>query len=100
MKVGFAVVYLCLAVPAAAADDPSAACAFAATMEFNKANIALLSTNPLMSVDAQIAHRRLEEGYCLKYAHCLVDNLKLAAADIALSGEFSACLREQAEAGR
>jgi hypothetical protein len=54
----------------------------AATMEFNKANIALLSSSPLLSIDAQIAHRRLEEGYCLKYTHCLVDNLKLVAADM------------------
>jgi hypothetical protein len=42
----------------------------------------------------------LEEGYCLKYTHCLVDNLKLVAADIALSAEFSACLREQADTGK
>jgi hypothetical protein len=66
MKVSVAVLFLCFAGPAAAADDPNAACAFAATMEFYKVNIALLNSSPLLSIDPQIAHRRLEEGYCLK----------------------------------
>jgi hypothetical protein len=63
MKIGLSVLFLFVAIPAFAADGPKAACAMAATMKFNKANIALLSSSPLSSIDAQIAHRRLEEGF-------------------------------------
>lgn len=101
--VGLWLLFVCFAAPAAA-DDPTAAaqtaCAVAAVTEFNTANLALLKSQPVMSIDTQIAQRRLQEGYCLKYAHCLIDVLKIAEADLALSAEFSHCLDEGAQAGK
>jgi hypothetical protein len=78
----------------AVAQDVSSSCVGAAYSSFAKANTAILRAGtPLMSVDAVVEQRRLEENYCMNVARCTVAN---AVDSIPYRGAFSACLRDMA----
>lgn len=89
------------AIAADEAKDPRVACGVAAVTEYNKAQLALMNsalTNPgeIISVELQIAWRRLQENYCLKLAHCFTDGSSVASPRLALGAEFSKCLKDEA----
>jgi hypothetical protein len=78
--------------PQPAYQDEVKACGVAAMTDYNKANLALIQQGtPLMSVEATIAQRRLEEDFCLRFVRCvLTDQTSLqfiAAFDSCLSDE-------------
>jgi hypothetical protein len=89
-----AVLALAIATPVEAQQSQSD-CAEAALNDYNRANTALLEqASPLMSVEATIAQRRLQEQYCLRFAKCADGNLSESSAP--LLAAFSSCLREEA----
>jgi hypothetical protein len=97
IKVGF--FGLAIAVPDAvvAQNTEQKACAVAAYTEYNKANLALLTHSlPIMSVEATIAQRRLQEKYCLDFARCISAGLPAETSSMAYSAAFSGCLRAEA----
>jgi hypothetical protein len=92
-----AIILATILSPAAfgAEKDPRVECAVAAVTEYNTANLARWNStvaNPteFMSVESQLAQRRLQENYCLKLAHCLTDGSSLA-----LGAAFSGCLKDE-----
>jgi hypothetical protein len=73
------------------------ACATAAFDDYNKANTALLlQANPLMTPEATVAQRRLEEQYCLRLARCVVGGPANSSLRVPFSSAFSSCLRDEA----
>jgi hypothetical protein len=96
---GAVIITAAILATAAAAETPkdrSTECGFAVITEYNRQNLALLQTDALMSIETQILQRRLQETYCLKLAHCLVDGLNGELSDLPLRAEFAGCLREEA----
>jgi hypothetical protein len=92
MRIAVIVAALSLATASAFADE--AACVEAAFGEYNKANIAIMTQSaPVMSIDATIAQRRLQERYCLRVAQCRVDGQDSAAL---IATIFSICLDDEA----
>jgi hypothetical protein len=69
-----------LAIPAMAESDSKKertddACATTAMTDYVKANDALVQqTATVMSVEATIAERRLQEEYCLRFVRCSLDD--------------------------
>ena len=68
-----------LATPAMAESDSKKEqtedCATAAMTDYVKANDALVQqTATVMSVEATIAQRRLQEEYCLRFVRCSLDD--------------------------
>jgi hypothetical protein len=58
------------------------ACVTAAMTDYVKANDALVQqTATVMSVEATIAQRRLQEEYCLRFVRCSLDDHKTDATD-------------------
>ncbi len=103
MKLAVIVVFLgalptySIAAEPKGANDKQTACATAAFMEYNKANVALLTgASPIMSVEAQVAQRRLQESYCLQYARCFAGDPANQSAGMQYALEFSQCLEEEA----
>jgi len=86
---------------AANISDAQAACAGAAAKEYLTANAAFITratANGIMSIDDTIAHRRLAEGFCKRWAACLVTNIAEAdLREIALRATFAACLTNEAK---
>jgi hypothetical protein len=92
-----------IAVPtvAVAQNAEQKACAVAAYTEYNKANLALLTQSlPVMSVEATIAQRRLQEKYCSEFARCISSGvpagLPAETSNMAYAATFSGCLRREA----
>lgn len=81
--------------------DAQAACAGAAANEYLTANaefITRATANGIMSIDDAIAHRRLAEGFCKRWAACLVTNIAEAdLREIALRATFAGCLTNEAK---
>jgi len=74
--------------------DEAQACLGAAMTDYNKANLVLMQqgTPPLMSVQATILQRRLQEQYCFQFVQCVngdPDSAPFRAA-------FDSCLRDEA----
>lgn len=46
----------------------------------------------LISVDGTIAIRRLEEGYCLKFARCMI---KPSDDQLTLASHFNSCIEDE-----
>ena len=94
--ISFATLLSSAATPADEAKDPRVQCGVAAVTEYNKATLDFWSStsraNPteIISVESQIAQRRLRENYCLKLARCLTDGSSLA-----LGAAFSGCLKDE-----
>ena len=81
----------------AANDKTQTACAAAALTEYTRATVALMQQGPIMSVEATIAQRRLEEQYCLKSTRCLMGGEPTSSTTgMAFAVEFSKCLRDEA----
>ena len=69
------------------------ACATAAMTDYVKANDALLQeTATVMSVEATIAQRRLQEEYCLRFVRCSLDDHNSAIFRV----QFDSCLKDEA----
>jgi hypothetical protein len=81
--------------------DAQMACAAAATKDYlttNSAFVVRATANGLMSVDDRIAQRRLVEGYCKRWAACLVTNVDDAGMrETAYRATFSSCLEFEAK---
>jgi hypothetical protein len=93
MRIAIVAAALSCAVASASADE--AACISAALTDYVKMNAALaIRSAPLMSVEATIAQRRLEEQYCLRVARCRVGGVASAYATAAV---FSSCLDDEAK---
>ena len=86
-----------LATPATAESDSEKErtedCATAVMTEYVKANDALLQeTATVMSVEATIAQRRLQEEYCLRFVRCSLDDQNSAIFRV----QFDSCLKDEA----
>ena len=69
------------------------ACVTAAMTDYVKANDALVQqTATVMSVDATIAQRRLQEEYCLRFVRCSLDNPNSAIFRV----QFDSCPKDEA----
>jgi hypothetical protein len=80
----------------AANDKTQPACAAAALTDYTRATVALMQQSPILSVEATISKRRLEEQYCLRSTRCLMGEATNAATGMAFAAKFSTCLREEA----
>jgi hypothetical protein len=61
--------------------------------EYVKANDALVQqTATVMSVEATIAQRRLQEEYCLRFVRCSLDDQNSAIFGV----QFDSCLKDEA----
>src|SRR4029077_18594647 len=86
-----------LATPAMAESDSkkeqTEACSTAAMTDYGKANDALAQqTATVMSVEATIAQRRLQEEYCLRFVRCSLDDQNSAIFRV----QFDSCLKDEA----
>jgi hypothetical protein len=78
-------------------DDATTACILAAFKQYNAANLAILQgASPIMTIEATVAQRRLQEQYCLSYARCVVAGIPPSAVAIPLAASFSECLHDEA----
>jgi hypothetical protein len=74
-------------------NEVQTACGVAAMTDYTKANLALLQQGtPLMSVEATIAQRRLEELYCLRSVRCILDDV----SSLQFMAAFDSCLQDEA----
>ena len=86
-----------LATPAMAESDSKKEqtedCATAAMTDYVKANDALVQqTATVMSVEATIAQRRLQEDYCLRFVRCSLSDQNSAIFRV----QFDSCLKDEA----
>jgi hypothetical protein len=86
-------------VPAARKQTPQNQCAVDATLDYNKANLALWeqrkqSPAAMLSVETEIMQRRLQEQYCQRFAGCLVD-ANDQSNSMMYGTVFSSCLRDE-----
>jgi len=86
-----------LATPAMAESDSKKEqtedCSTAAMTDYGKANDALVQqTATVMSVEATIAQRRLQEEYCLRFVRCSFSDQNSAIFRV----QFDSCLKDEA----
>ena len=68
------------------------ACTVAAAVEYNQASFVLRQAPAeLMTVEAMVSQRRLQEQYCLEYVKCILGEPETVRYQAA----FSSCLREE-----
>jgi hypothetical protein len=81
--------------------DAQMTCAATVTKEYLAANDTLgvrATVNGLMSVDDTIAQRRLVEGFCKRWAACLVGNLDVVGTrEMSYRATFLSCLDFEAK---
>lgn len=78
-------------------DAVTTACIAAAFKQYNAANVAILqSAAPILTIEASIAQRRLQERYCLEFARCVVSSIPPQSAAIPAAAAFSSCLKDEA----
>lgn len=82
------------------ADAAIIACQAAAFKDYNQANLALLTSMPLMTPAARLEQRRLQEAYCARFAQCGVGNLPASKSGVPYSAAFSSCLQEEEQESR
>jgi hypothetical protein len=88
MKIQIALAVLVLSSATALADEKT--CLTAAFTEYNKANLAIMTqVTTVMSVEATVAQRRLQEQYCIRVAQCRT------TSPMALAATFSRCLDDE-----
>jgi hypothetical protein len=74
-------------------NEAKTACGVAAATDYNKENLALLQQGtPLMSVEALITQRRLQEKFCLRFVRCIIDDPN----SLHFKTAFDSCLRDEA----
>jgi len=98
MRVELVVTIMFLGTALTYADDTAdTACLAAALSAYTKANSALmLRSVPVMSVEAIVAKRRLQEQYCLRVARCRVGDQNQGMA-VLYATAFSSCLNDEAK---
>jgi hypothetical protein len=70
----------------------------AAFQQYNTANLALMQSSvPIMTIEATLAQRRLEEDYCAKSAMCRTAGVPEGSRATPLAAAFSECLSEIAK---
>lgn len=90
----FAII-LVTAIATALADDKGRACLTSAFDAHNQATLKLLETaGPVMSPEAQVMRRRLDEKYCFDVTACTLLDRSGEATAIMSSAAFSSCLKE------
>ncbi len=96
LRIAFIVVTVSLGMaPAFAQKTSQNACAIAAFSDYNKANLALMLQNmPVMSIEATISQRRLQEQFCLRFVQCAVDPTNQTSA-LWRATAFSSCLQDE-----
>ena len=95
---------LCVASPALAEQGTDDDCGVAQTKIYLQSHMALLNEAPLggLTIDQLIAERRLQEGYCLAIAKCIVgadpasNQLSPTMSAIDVAAKFDDCLRDEA----
>jgi hypothetical protein len=83
------------------ADTALKACLSDALTNYTKAQLAFDSSrgpSPVQTIDYYLAKRRLEEGYCVQYSHCVVASTQIPEnlIDIVAGVEFAKCLDDEA----
>ncbi len=81
--------------------DAQNACAEAAFNEYNRQNLAILTSPaavPVKSVELIVAQRRLQEQYCLKFAMCTVGDPDNKSLDLSFRAAFSHCISDEEKA--
>jgi hypothetical protein len=98
-QVGAAILALAIIVSAHAQGAPQPprgpqnACELAAFNDYIKENNTLLQAAvPIMSVEATIAQRRLEEQFCARFVQCGIAD----TSSVPFRAIFAACLRDEA----
>jgi hypothetical protein len=89
-------------LPAIAGDDAVIDCGTAALKEFESHKVAILTPKSsdsaeqmigrLISIDGTIEIRRLEEGYCLRFAQCI---RKPSDDPLTLASHFNSCVEDE-----
>jgi hypothetical protein len=82
------------AAPETASQAALRGCLVSALKEYSQAQLAfrmLVSPTP----DALVAHRRLQETYCLRRANCVADLVGGEKVDLIRASEFSSCLETE-----
>lgn len=83
--------------PSHSATNAQIACATTALTDYTRAGLALLQQGgPVMSVEATMAQRRLEEQYCLRSTRCLMGEPTNSLTGMAFAAKFSKCLADEA----
>jgi hypothetical protein len=83
-------------------DKALKACLFDALMNYTKAKVAFdasRGSSPTQhTIDYYMARRRLEEGYCVQYSHCVVVGTHIPEnlVDMVAGVEFAKCLDDEA----
>jgi hypothetical protein len=84
------------------ADKALKACLFDALTNYTKAKLAFDASRgatPMQqTIDYYMARRRLEEGYCVQYSHCVVASAHIPEnfVDMVAGVEFAKCLDDEA----
>jgi hypothetical protein len=86
---------LAIAAHAQGAPQPRSlenACSVAAMTDYTKSNLALLQQGtPLMSVEALVAQRRLQEQFCMRFVSCVVRD----PSSLRFMSAFDSCLKDE-----
>ena len=78
--------------PSGVSDDAKMACGVAAKTDYLKEDLALMKQEaPIMSVEATIAQRRLEEQYCLRLTRCFLSD----ETSLQFKGAFQSCIHDE-----
>jgi hypothetical protein len=84
---------LTMACAADAPKTPQDECALAAFNDYTKVSTALLTqADPILSVEAQITRRRLQEEFCARFVYCEDTNPN----GFSFRAEFAKCLEDEA----
>lgn len=78
--------------PSGLSDEAKMTCGVAAKADYIKEDLALMKQEtPILSVEATIAHRRLEEQYCLRLTRCFLTD----ETSQQFKGAFQACIHDE-----
>ena len=83
-------------VPAQTVEDRRAACLSTAFEKYYLANVAILSSRPLVVLEARLQQRQLQEAYCTLFARCSIIGMDLGSAEVPYFEAFSTCLEREA----
>ena len=92
-----ATLFLAAITASALAADQENGCLVAAFTSYNSANVSLMASGGIpMTVEAQIAQRRLQEQYCVRVAECQNTALPKQQTTMVFDVAFANCLRDEA----
>jgi hypothetical protein len=78
-------------------EDLRLQCARVSFERYSIANIAILTSQSLMTPEAQLQQWRLQKMYCARLARCAAIGIEPASAAIAYSAAYSSCLKEESQ---